>query len=124
RQHRSFPIVITDMRMPGMDGLAFLKAAQRTNKRGVYMMLTGNADQQTAIKAINEGQIFRFLNKPCPGEQLDLAIQACISQYELIEAEHILLWDTVAGSIKLLTQFVSLTDPRMAQTNESVRLEA
>ncbi len=123
-EHGSIPIVITDMRMPGMDGLAFLRAAQRVNKRGVYAMLTGNADQQTAINAINEGQIFRFLNKPCPGEQLDLAIQACIRQYELIEAEHILLRDTLAGSIKLLTQIVTLTDPRMAQTNESVRLDA
>lgn len=124
REHGSFPIVITDMRMPGMDGLAFLKAAHRTNKRGVYIMLTGNADQQTAINAINEGQIFRFLNKPCSGEQLDLAIQACIKQYELIEAEHLLLRDTLAGSIKLLTQIVTLTDPRMAQTNEAVGLDA
>ncbi len=124
RKHGSFPIVITDMRMPGMDGLAFLKAAQRENKRGVYMMLTGNADQQTAINAINEGHIFRFLNKPCPSEQLDLAIQASIKQYELIEAEHILLRDTVAGSIKLLTQIVTLTDPQMAHTNEAIRIDA
>ncbi|GAB5496094.1 MAG: response regulator [Phycisphaerales bacterium] len=124
KEQGPFAVVITDMRMPGMDGLAFLRAAQAENKRGVYAMLTGNADQQTAINAINEGQIFRFLNKPCPGEQLDQTIQACMRQYELMQAEHIMLRDTVAGSIKLLTQTVSLSDPRIAQINEAVRLDS
>ncbi|RNC82801.1 MAG: response regulator [Phycisphaera sp.] len=123
KEQGPFAVIITDMRMPGMDGLAFLRAAQAKNKRSVYAMLTGNADQQTAINAINEGRIFRFLNKPCPGEQLDQTIQACIHQFDLMQIEHRMLRDTVAGSIKLLTQTVSLSDPRIALVNEAVRLD-
>lgn len=124
RTQGPFAVIITDMRMPGMDGVAFLKAAHKVSRRSIAVMLTGNADQQTAINAINEGQIYRFLNKPCSSEQIEPVIQDCIRQYELEEAEHVLLRDTVAGSIKILTQIVSLADPRFAQTNEAVRVDA
>jgi DNA-binding NtrC family response regulator len=46
-------------------------------------MLTGNADQKTARGAVNQGHIFRFLTKPCPPEELVLALRAGLKQFQL-----------------------------------------
>ena len=116
-----FAVVITDMRMPGMTGLEFLEMARLTAKESVFMMLTGNADQQTAVDAINRGQIFRFLNKPCASEPLDLAIRAAIRQHELVTAERVLLRETFAGSIKLLVEAIELSNPSLAALQSSVK---
>src|SRR5689334_1278964 len=61
-----FAVIVADMRMPSMDGIQLLRKVRAVAPDTVRMMLTGNADQQTAIDAVNEGSIFRFLNKPCP----------------------------------------------------------
>ena len=61
----SYAVVISDMRMPGMDGIELLKRVKKASPDTVRIMLTGNADVETAIEAINEGSIFRFLIKPC-----------------------------------------------------------
>lgn len=116
-----FAVIVTDMRMPEMDGLAFLKAAKARYKDCVYMMLTGNADQQTAINAINEGQIFRFLNKPCPAETLEAAIVAANRQHELIQAERTLLKETLSGSVKLMVEAMAVSDPQMTEVITRVR---
>jgi DNA-binding response OmpR family regulator len=106
-----FAVIVTDMRMPGMNGVEFITAARHKSRDSVFMMLTGNADQQTAIDAINRGQIFRFLNKPCTTEQLDTAVKAAIRQHELVTSERVLLRDTVSGSIKLLMDALEMASP-------------
>ncbi|MCK5557321.1 MAG: response regulator, partial [Candidatus Hydrogenedentes bacterium] len=97
--------------MPGMDGIQFLTTAKERTPDSVRMMLTGNADQQTAIDAVNEGSIFRFLTKPCPPEKLAATIEAGIEQYRLIVAERELLEKTLSGSVKVLTEILSLVNP-------------
>ena len=60
--------------MPGIDGLQLLTAIKAQWPDTIRVMLTGNTDMETAVNAINEGSIFRFLNKPCSkknGENLD-----------------------------------------------------
>lgn len=116
-----FEVVITDMRTPEMDGLEILKQAQSKHPKTVYVMLTGNADQQTAIDAINHGQIYRFLNKPCDPEILEHTILACKSQYDLIHAEADLLNNTLSGSVKLLIEAMVVSDPAAAETIRTVR---
>src|SRR5439155_4803424 len=71
-----FAVVVSDMRMPGMDGIEFLRKMKEVAPDTVRMMLTGNGDQQTAIDAVNKGNIFRFLPKPCSPEDLGQAITA------------------------------------------------
>jgi len=63
-QDDPFAVVVSDMRMPGMDGIQLLNTIKSQSPDTIRVMLTGNADMDTAIKAINEGSIFRFLNKP------------------------------------------------------------
>src|SRR5262249_38511740 len=82
-----FAVLVADMQMPGMNGVQLLTQVQKLYPDTVRIMLTGNADQQTAIEAVNKGHIFQFLNKPCPIDMLKLALQAGIKQYRLITAE-------------------------------------
>jgi response regulator RpfG family c-di-GMP phosphodiesterase len=111
RSRGPFPVVIADMRMPGMDGVQFLSKVKEIAPNTVRMMLTGNADMQTSIDAVNEGHIFRFLTKPCPKELLTKSVQAGVEQYRLIVAERQLLEETLNGSITVLTDVLSLVNP-------------
>ncbi len=106
-----FAVVASDMRMPGMDGIQFLKAVREQAPDTTRIMLTGNADQQTAIDAVNEGQIFRFLTKPCPPESLAAALTDGVKQYQLMMAERELLEETLRGSVKVLTDVLALANP-------------
>lgn len=111
RQQGPFAVVIADMRMPNMDGIEFLRHVKQQSPDTVRMMLTGNADLQTAINAVNEGNIFRFLTKPCAETVLSNAINAGLEQYSLIVAEQELLEKTLMGSIKVLSDVLSLINP-------------
>ena len=104
-------VVVSDMRMPGMDGAAFLARARQVAPDAVRLLLTGQADMQSAIAAVNEGQIFRFLTKPCPPPTLLAAVSAAVEQHRLVTAERVLLEQTLHGSIKALTDVLALVSP-------------
>lgn len=97
-----YPIIISDMRMSGMNGIQFLSSVKQKLPDSVRIMITGHADQQLAIDAVNEGNIFRFLTKPCPAEVLTKAIAAGLQQYRLLQAEKELLAQTLEGNAKIL----------------------
>jgi response regulator RpfG family c-di-GMP phosphodiesterase len=106
-----YAVVVADMQMPEMNGVEFLAEVRQIAPQTVRMMLTGNADQQTALEAVNEGQIFRFMTKPCPPENLAKALEAGVQQYRLVTSERELLGNTLRGSIKLLTDVLGLVNP-------------
>lgn len=110
--HRGpYAVVISDLRMPKMDGVQFLARVRGIAPDTVRIMLTGNADLENAIQAVNEGNIFRFLTKPCDPEILEKVIQLGIEQYRLITAERELLQKTLKGSINVLNKVLSLVNP-------------
>ena len=76
-----YAVIVSDMRMPEMNGVELLTAVKQKAPETVRMMLTGNSDQQTAIDAINKGDIFRFLNKPCSKEEFAAALSAGLTLY-------------------------------------------
>jgi response regulator RpfG family c-di-GMP phosphodiesterase len=104
-------VVVSDMRMPEMDGATFLSKVREQAPDTVRLLLTGQADMTSAIAAVNQGQIFRFLTKPCNAQNLVAAISAAGEQYRLITAEKELLEKTLRGSIKALTEVLSLANP-------------
>ena len=116
-----FAVIVSDMRMPSMDGVVFLAKAREAAPRTVRMMLTGNSDLDTAIRAVREGHIFRFLTKPCSSEMLAEALRAGVEQYRLVMAEVELLEKTLSGSVRLLTDLLSLLDPESFGRTDAAR---
>jgi len=106
-----FAVVVADLRMPGMNGIEFLLQVKDRFPDTVRMMLTAYADMETAINAVNEGNVFRFLTKPCPAETLANALKMGIEQYRLITAERELLNKTLKGSIEILSEILGLVSP-------------
>lgn len=102
----SYAVIVTDMRMPGMDGIQFLAKVKEKSPSSVRIMLTGNADQQTAIEAVNEGNVFRFLTKPCPAGVLGQVLAEGLEQYRAVKAEKQLLEKTIQGSAQMFTDLL------------------
>jgi response regulator RpfG family c-di-GMP phosphodiesterase len=118
-----FAVIISDMRMPGMDGIQFLRRVKEITPNSVRMMLTGNADQQTAIEAVNQGSIFRFMNKPCSPETFAEIISAGLEQYRLITAEKTLLSETLNNSLQVMVEILSMVNPTaFSRSNRIKRL--
>ena len=111
RNQGPFAVIVSDLRMPRMDGIEFLSRVHSIAPDTVRMMLTGNADLHAAVEAVNQGYIFRFLTKPCATEVLTAALEAGTAQYRLITAERELLEKTLRGTIKVLGEMLALLNP-------------
>ncbi len=106
-----YAVVVSDMRMAGMDGVQLLSRIKTLSPDTIRVMLTGHADMETAIHAINEGSIFRFLNKPATKEMMAKTFTAALVQYRLVTAEKQLLEQTLSGALQVLTEVLSLLNP-------------
>jgi C4-dicarboxylate-specific signal transduction histidine kinase len=90
-----FAIVVSDMRMPEMDGSAFLREVRLNAPDTIRMLLTGYADLESAMNVVNEGYVFRFLTKPCDPGSLHKAFDSALEQRRLASADKLLLEDKV-----------------------------
>jgi len=104
-------VIVSDMRMPGMDGATLLKHVKQLYPETTRILLTGETGRDAAIAAVNEGQIFRFLTKPCAPDNLRAAIEAGVEHHRLLLAEKVLLQETLIGCIKALVDILALTNP-------------
>jgi DNA-binding NtrC family response regulator len=84
-------VVISDERMPGMDGAEFLSIVRNSHPETVRIMLTGYASLEAAMKAVNGGEIYRFFMKPWDDLELILAIRTAVERYDLEEENRRLL---------------------------------
>jgi hypothetical protein len=78
-------------------------------------------DLEAAVRVVNEGNIFRFLIKPCPTDILSKALEDALAIYRLATAEKELLNKTLSGSVKLLTEILSAVDARSFGRTEKLR---
>lgn len=78
-----YAVIVSDYRMPDMDGTEFLAHAKKLAVESIRILFTGHADLGVAIRAVNEGEIFRFVSKPCNLDQLAEVITTAIEKYRL-----------------------------------------
>jgi CheY-like chemotaxis protein len=116
-----FEVIVSDMRMPGMDGSQFLARARQLNPDAVRLVLSGHSDLEAAVRAINDGQVFRFLIKPTPRDKLVEALDAAVGQHRLVQAERELLEKTLTGAVDALTEVLALTNPAAFGRSRRVR---
>ena len=110
-----FAVVVSDMRMPDMNGARFLAKVNEISPQTVRMVLSGQADLDSTLAAVNEGHIFRFLMKPCQPETLLEVINCGIEQYRLVNAEKHLLENTLNATVKVLVEVLGLINPAAQQ---------
>ncbi len=120
RKHGPYPVVVSDMRMPGMDGAEFLATVRTISPDSIRVMLTGCSDAATAARAVNEGQIFRFLTKPVKAGTLLATLRACIVQHDaaLFEKQHLKITIEALEQLDLgtLTALARAIDAKSAWT--------
>jgi CheY-like chemotaxis protein len=111
KESAPFALVVSDMSMPIMNGAQFLAKVRQQAPDTVRMILSGQADMQATIAAVNDGHIYRFLSKPCPPEHLLGAIEDGLKQYRLLTAEKVLLEQTLNGSVQMLIEILGMVSP-------------
>lgn len=79
-----FAVIVSDYQMPVMNGIEFLSRVRCLSPNSIRIMLTGQGDMQTAIAAINDGAVFRFLTKPCSNENMQTTLNEAVEQYNFI----------------------------------------
>ena len=84
-------VVVSDERMPGMTGSQFLAEVRKKWPNTIRMILSGQADLEAAVRAINEGEVYRFLLKPCHPKELQLTILQGLQHKKLVAQSRRLL---------------------------------
>jgi CheY-like chemotaxis protein len=108
-----FEAVVSDMQMPNMNGATFLAEVRKRQPDVSRLLLTGHANIDAAIAAVNRGQIFRFLTKPCPPDELAAALHDAVAQHRLLDSERVLLEQTLVGSVRALSEVLALVHPEV-----------
>jgi response regulator RpfG family c-di-GMP phosphodiesterase len=118
-----FMVILSDLRMPKIDGVTLLTQAQRLAPDATRILITGNADVRSAARAVNEGRVFRLLTKPCPPGVLQEAVSQAVKHYHLVTAERDLLEQTLHGSVQMLIDLLAISSPAaFGRANRARRL--
>ena len=120
-RENDFAVVLSDMRMPQMDGATMLAEIKKRNPEVVTVLLTGYTDFESAMAAVNEGNVFRMLSKPCPPETLIRVLKDAVAQNDLITGKRILLDKTLRGAVDALAQSLSTAKPLFFGRAQRVR---
>jgi response regulator RpfG family c-di-GMP phosphodiesterase len=106
-----FAVVVADLAMPGMNGIEFLRQAHSQAPDTVRIMFSGHPGPVALMEAINSGQVFRFVSKPCQMEELARAVEDGLRQHHLANAERELLEATLTLSLQAMIGMLELLDP-------------
>lgn len=116
-----FSVVLSDMRMPQMDGATMLGEIKKRDPEVVTVLLTGHTDFESAMLAVNSGNIFRMLSKPCPPQDLIKVLHDSIEQNDLIRSKRILLDQTLRGAVDAIAESLSFAKPLFFGRAQRVR---
>lgn len=116
-----FAVVVSDMHMPGMDGIELLQELKSAAPDTTRVVLTGQEDRLTVVEALNGGCVFRFLNKPCDAKALEAVLEDAVRQHDLVTSSRVFLEQTLSGSVQILVDLLSVFDPRAFGQARQVR---
>lgn len=111
-------VVVSDQRMPGMTGIELLQGVKARYPDTIRMVLTGHADLDVAVAAINEGEVYRFITKPVQAEELKLAIRHALVYHDLLSDNKRLLREVRARDVmleELEKRYPGITNKRVSQ---------
>ena len=111
KEQGPFTVAISDYKMPGMNGLEFFTRAGETDPRMVRILLTGFADLDMSLKALNEVDVFRLLTKPCPPKIMAKALFDAVGYHEAMAAEREMMDTTLKACVGMLADLISLLKP-------------
>ncbi len=100
-------LILTDFRMPGMNGIEFLKQAKQIAPHAVRVVLSGYADLKVLLDAVNEGEVYRFITKPWEDHQLLATLQQCFEYYQLLEDNRIMHQELIQLNLKLKNKIIT-----------------
>jgi response regulator RpfG family c-di-GMP phosphodiesterase len=103
--------VISDQRMPGMDGIELLRRVQLEYPDTTRVLQTAQSDLNAAISAINDGGVFRYLSKPIPTDELRATVREAVARNEEAISERQVLDKTLKASIQALFDVLQLASP-------------
>jgi response regulator RpfG family c-di-GMP phosphodiesterase len=116
-----FAVLVADLCLPGIYNTTLFVRAREVAPDTTRVMLTGQADVHTARAAVNEGEVFRFLLKPCAPEGLFIALQAAAERYQRRMAEYARLEQILQGSLQALASLQEYTHPELYARAQRVR---
>jgi len=117
-QHQPVQVVISDYRMPEMDGVAFFKEVHARWPDTVRIVLSGYADTAAVVAAINEGQVYKFIPKPWNDDELKVAIAKAVERYFLVQANNELTLELQRANYELSRIALQLEEKVAERTEE------
>jgi len=113
-------VIISDQRMPGMNGVEFFHRVKNDFPDAIRLLLTGYADIQAVIAAINDGNVFRYIPKPWDPIELETIVNEAFERYQLIVQNRELLVELQSANA-LLERRVEERTAELAEANERLK---
>jgi len=110
-KNQPFDIVLSDFRMPGMDGIALMKELAALLPESTRILMSGNADLRTVIESINKGAVHQFIEKPWNDDAVKVSLRRIVSEIQ------------TARQNRLLTSALSEQNLLLTQASERAELE-
>lgn len=89
--HRAYELILSDLRMPELDGVAFLQFARQLQPDALRLLLSGDSDRESLVRAVNKAEIYRFIAKPWDAYELRGTLQTCLELQQALAERKALL---------------------------------
>lgn len=127
-EHQFYPVIISDMRMPHMDGAEFLTRSNDISPDSIRILLTGYADLDSTIRAINQGDIFSYASKPWNNDDLSKLVENALAHYGLRKQNIEMQFELAAKNLALenknseLIQEIEHKNNQLEKANKQLKL--